>query len=135
MNSNERITKLNLICLRHGRPNNQYFKDGLAVVDENGQRRQWVFRFVDADIVTEISINADADIYRRYKYRVEPRPAGYTDEYRLDEERSYGPFSQYNDRVDAKIDELFDKYNSTVSAEAKIKDKLYLEAQQLGSIK
>ena len=128
MNSNERATKLNLICLRHGRPNNQYFKDGLAVVDENGHRRQWVFRFVDADIVTEISISADCDIYRRYKYRVEPRPAGYTDCYRLDEERDYGPFPQYNDRVDAKIDELFDKYNSTVSAEAKIKDKLYLEA-------
>ena len=108
MTRNERVTKLNKISQTHGHPNNQYYTDGLAVIEPNSGRRRWCFEFVDGENVTEISISAEGDIYKRGQYRLEKKPDtdGY---YRLDYEYDYGPYPQYNDRIDAKIKYLLTK--------------------------
>ena len=97
----ERVTKLKQICETHGRPNNQYYHDGLAVKESHGHKAWW-FRFVDGDIVTEIGVTKHGDIYQRQQWRQEGK-------LELDFTYDYGPFPQYNDRVDQKINELLTK--------------------------
>ena len=102
MTRDERVTKLKEICKTHGRPNNQYYHDRLAVTESNGEYQAWWFGFIEGAFLTELGVNGEGDIYERHQYRR-------VDGLDLDHRAESGNFPEYNERVDQKIANLFHK--------------------------